>query len=239
VTDESELVVAFYKHLPSLEGNHAYMYLDSRGFLTIGMGIFVSKLDGKLVELAVLKLRKLEYAKIKTNQADKLKAELVNPLYKESSIKEALKKLEKLPFQIGFGKRVRSKSNNKYYTVVLDSKRIPIKQSERASIIKRAFDELLRKSILLKAQQKKLGSDFTANLAQSFFTCEGKKGANNLVISDAEIEKQAKEMIKEKIKQLRHYLPKSAKDPGYDGYPFPVQLALLDLSYNMGAKKTC
>ena len=232
-SEEDRLIQVFYEHLPMLEGNYPYMYLDSNGYLTIGLGILISKLDCGVITALVQELQRLSYQQLKTDCFEQFETDQINRLYKESSIKSALQKVFKLKFEIGYG---RKKGTEKHYSVDI-YRRNKLSPDERETKVRAAFDELLRKSILLKAQQKKLGEKYEPNAARSFFSYEGKKGSNHLVIEEKEIESMAKSMIKEKIQQLRHYLPKNVNDPGFDGYPFNVRIALLDMSYNMGAKK--
>lgn len=232
-SEDEDLIELFYKHLPLIEGNYPYMYLDSKGFLTIGFGTLISKLDGPRVKSLVRELQKLSSEQLRTDLFETLDQTQVNDLYKEASINLALKKVKSFEFEIGHGKKV-----NRGKSYVIDIyRRSHLFTHIRQEAIEGAFNELLRKSVLLKAQQAKLGDKYEANSAKSFFTYEGKPGANNLVIKDEKIESMAKEMIKEKIKQLRSYLPTKEGVPGFDGYPFSIRLALLDMAYNMGANK--
>lgn len=209
------------------------MYLDSEGYLTIGKGSLISKLDGEIVQRLVKNLQVRPYEELKTDQFETFDTDQIEALYREPSIRSALQKVNKFEFEIGHGKKA---EKGESYSIDI-YKRSPLFAKEKEVAIRAAFDELLRKSVLLKAQQKKLGSKYEPSTAKSFFTYEGKKGSNNLVIDVKEIDVMAKGMIKEKIHHLKQYLPKSGDNPGFDGYPFSVQIALLDMSYNMGAKK--
>lgn len=282
----TKLIDDFYNHLPSIEGKHPYMYLDSEGYLTIGLGILLCKFDSSKTKELVKKLSESK-EDLTLDKAFELKSEIIDPLYQESTISKALEEVQKLPFQIAFGERVKN-PKTKRSSLKVDPQTSVIPTAKKSRLIKNAFDELFRKSIILKAQKAKAHKKkekFGAYIAQSYFTCIKKndlgtvlmecdgptlieiltdptrttssftnflkacevsyknRESNFLVIPESKIKSLAENMIKEKIKQLQHYFPKKAAlpgksgDPGFDGYPASVQLALLDLSYNMGAGK--
>jgi GH24 family phage-related lysozyme (muramidase) len=209
MTGQKKLLDAFVKHVqtdPSIEWLCYNLYLDSLGFLTIGYGHLISKLEWedhiwKSSEKLIYELSQKQLADI---EAYELSNEDKSRCLK--NLKSAVETLQELPF------RAKTPTDREY----------DIAGKEKNEAIEKAFIELLTKSLILRAKLKR--DPRTKALIASKYRTE----TNNLFLPELECAKLLEKDVAEKIGHLNSSFPE------FEQYPFTAQIALLDMSYNMG-----
>lgn len=262
MADLKVLIEKFKPEAINFEKYVPYMYLDNFGYLTIGIGHLISKLNGHNVQALVDSLSNQPAEKLIPMSDIISDTDLNILLQRDGTIKTALDEVQKLQFSI-----LKVSQEKDVISNMSSAENIP--PTKFAETVKKAFLEMLKQSIKLKAMLKK-NPQFRGYVHSSFFNTTRHLGPNNLIISDTTINNLFIQDTTKKINELESkfsiafyqstlsrmqivnksgtstfpdwYRKNFGKEPiygswkGYDDFPEPVQLALLDMAYNLGAQ---
>ncbi|MBS0615337.1 MAG: hypothetical protein JSR58_02140 [Verrucomicrobia bacterium] len=209
MADQKMLLDTFVKHVqedPSIEGFCPNMYLDTLGFLTIGYGHLLSKLTWEDHEWKSSEtfIYELSNKQMADIVAYELSSEDATRCLK--NLKKTLEDLKSMPL------RAKTSTDRVY----------DISGNEKNEAIEKAFLELLTKSLILKARL------IRDPRAKALLASKYRSEVNNLLLPDQDCLKFLEKDVTEKIGHLKSSFPE------FERYPFTAQLALLDMSYNMG-----